>query len=117
MSGVRNAEMKWSKQNKLSVYGVSLVGWPREVEYKNPSRMSSREMTTIITLLRQGTLRFELLRENTVGRSRPPLSETAGSTTDCPTRTGSVLYSDAETDISWAYNDVEHDSNDDDGQG
>ena len=80
--------------------------------------MSSREMTTIITLLRQGTLRFELLpgQEDTVGLSRPNLSETAGLITDPPAHTGSILCSDAETDISWAYNDVEHDFNDDGGQ-
>ncbi|KAI5119441.1 hypothetical protein M0805_008380 [Coniferiporia weirii] len=63
VSGVRNAEMKWTRPRKLSAYGVALLGWPPEIEYKNPSKMSFQENSTIMRLLREGTIRFYPLQE------------------------------------------------------
>jgi len=120
--GIRNAEMKWSKQGKLSVYGVTLVGWPREVEYKNPSRMSSQEMTKILSLLRLGTLRFTSLREQPLDSSKAKVSQRVGSNAG-PSESviNETKSNEADTDISWAYNDAEIDidlvSSDNTGQG
>ncbi|EJD06691.1 uncharacterized protein FOMMEDRAFT_102558 [Fomitiporia mediterranea MF3/22] len=63
VSGVRNAEMRWTKPEKLSAYGVVLEGWPREIEYKNPSKMSFHETSTIMRLLQENKMYFRSLHE------------------------------------------------------
>lgn len=80
--------MKWSKPEKLSIYGVALEGWPKEIEYKNPSRMSSQEISTIMKLLQDNVLYFRPLR--------------VGSATVAPQSSATNLSS---TDMSWALNE------------
>lgn len=104
--------MKWSKQGKLSIYGVSLVGWPREVEYKNPSRMSSSETSKILSLLRKGTLRFTSLQKQPRILSREDAVETARSDagpSSSESTTRRTKGSEADIDISWAYNEADAD--------
>lgn len=104
--------MKWSKQGKLSIYGVALVGWPREVEYKNPSRMSSSETSKILSLLRQGTLRFTSLQNQARILSREDAVEMARSDarlSSSESTTRRTKGNEADTDISWAYNEADAD--------
>lgn len=102
--------MKWSKQGKLSTYGVALIGWPRELEYKNPSRMSSQEMTTILALLRQGTLRFTSLQDRPNNVSKTNISGSTGTTASHPGCSAGEIRGHEAVDISWACNDAELDA-------
>ena len=81
--------MKWSKPDKLSIYGVVLEGWPRNIEYKNPSKMTLSETSTLMQLLIENKLYFRSLRDNTA--------------------ISLLQSSDAEqlssTDVSWALNE------------
>ena len=96
VSGVRNAEMKWTKPEKLSAYGVALEGWPRHIEYKNPSKMAFNETSTLMGLLLDNKLYFRPLRDDLVAS----------------TLQASVLdnFSTAD-DISWALNEDSQGSN------
>lgn len=86
-SGVRNAEMKWTRPGKLSAYGVALLGWPSEIEYKNPSKMSFQETSTIMRLLQENTIYFRLLQDHT------------GTNTSC---SSAIVPSIDTNDVSWA---------------
>ena len=61
VSGIRNAEMKWSKPENLAAYGVVLIGWPTNIGYKNPSQMSSHERSIVMRLLEENKLYFRLI--------------------------------------------------------
>ena len=61
MSGVRNAEMKWTNHERLDVYGVRLVGWPSDIPVANPSSLKASQNKIILDCLENGTLRFERL--------------------------------------------------------
>ncbi|EEB94931.1 hypothetical protein MPER_06180, partial [Moniliophthora perniciosa FA553] len=40
VSGIRNAEMKWTQPDRLYTYGVRLVGWPPDIPTQNPSSLT-----------------------------------------------------------------------------
>jgi len=61
VSGVRNAEMKWTNPERLDVYGVRLVGWPASVPAQNPSSLKVSQNKTLLECLENGTMRFEKL--------------------------------------------------------
>ncbi|GAW02141.1 hypothetical protein LENED_003776 [Lentinula edodes] len=58
VSGIRNAEMKWSNHDRLFTYGVCLVGWPSDIPAKNPSTLKADQNKRLLELLNNGTLRF-----------------------------------------------------------
>ncbi|KAI1797120.1 hypothetical protein LXA43DRAFT_1138024 [Ganoderma leucocontextum] len=58
VSGVRNAEMKWTNHSKLVVYRVRINGWPDSVPVQNPSMLSSTQNKLLLDLLRDGKLYF-----------------------------------------------------------
>ncbi|KAJ6531817.1 hypothetical protein B0H19DRAFT_1188711 [Mycena capillaripes] len=57
-SGVRNAEMKWTNPALLSIYGVSLVGWPSTIPVQNPSSLKSNQNKELLEALESGTMHF-----------------------------------------------------------
>ena len=61
VSGVRNAEMKWTNHTKLSVYGVRLNGWPDGVPAQSPSTFSVAQNQLLLDLLHEGKLHFSRL--------------------------------------------------------
>ncbi|KAJ3974689.1 hypothetical protein EV361DRAFT_893309 [Lentinula raphanica] len=58
VSGIRNAEMKWTSHERLFTYGVYLEGWPSDIPYKNPSTLKAEQNKRLLDLLNKGTLRF-----------------------------------------------------------
>lgn len=103
MSGIRNAEMKWSKPEKLEIYGVKLLGWPSNIVFKNPSQMSLKETTSLVELLRNNTLRFQQMASpydySPLGPSAKTVTSIELSQTNRPSNV------EAEADLSWACND------------
>ncbi|KAL5485969.1 hypothetical protein ACEPAI_7013 [Sanghuangporus weigelae] len=89
ISGVRNAEMKWTKPDKLSVYGVALEGWPRNIVYKNPSKMTFNETSLLMKMLQENALYFRSLRDS-ASIGLPRSDENTSS---------------AIADVSWALNE------------
>ncbi|KAG6908685.1 hypothetical protein DXG01_003699 [Tephrocybe rancida] len=65
VSGVRNAEMKWTNHERLDVYGVRLVGWPEDIPVANPSSLKVFQNKAILDCLENGTLKFEKLFPDT----------------------------------------------------
>ncbi|KAF8701732.1 hypothetical protein AX14_000304 [Amanita brunnescens Koide BX004] len=63
VSGVRNAEMKWTNPERLDAYGVRLVGWPREIPAQNPSSLKQSQNKKLLQALENGALRFERVVE------------------------------------------------------
>ncbi|KAF8071896.1 hypothetical protein FPV67DRAFT_1483087 [Lyophyllum atratum] len=61
VSGVRNAEMKWTNPERLDVYGVRLVGWPTSIPAQNPSSLKANQNKILLECLDNGTMRFEKL--------------------------------------------------------
>ena len=61
VSGVHNAEMKWTNHSKLSVYGVRLNGWPEGVPAQSPSTFSVAQNKLLLDLLHEGKLYFSRL--------------------------------------------------------
>ncbi|KAG7089604.1 hypothetical protein E1B28_011270 [Marasmius oreades] len=59
VSGIRNAEMKWTNHDRLYTYGVSLVGWPPDIPAQNPSSLHLDQNKRLLDLLQTGTIRFE----------------------------------------------------------
>ncbi|KAG5352885.1 hypothetical protein C0989_012275 [Termitomyces sp. Mn162] len=91
VSGVRNAEMKWTNHERLDVYGVRLVGWPSDIPVANPSSLKVSQNKIILDCLENGVLRFERLFPDT-----PPPAE---SSNDFPT-VDEVLQSE-DTSLAW----------------
>ncbi|KAE9407823.1 hypothetical protein BT96DRAFT_809070 [Gymnopus androsaceus JB14] len=58
VSGIRNAEMKWTNHERLFTYGVYLVGWPSDIPVKNPSSLKTDQNKRLLELLNNGTLKF-----------------------------------------------------------
>jgi hypothetical protein len=58
VSGVRNADMKWTNHDNLSTYNVRIEGWPLDVPLQNPSTLSVAHNTAVKAALDSGTLRF-----------------------------------------------------------
>ncbi|KAG6812956.1 hypothetical protein H0H92_015075 [Tricholoma furcatifolium] len=59
VTGVPNAEMKWTNNERLDVYGVRLVGWPAGIPAANPSSLKATQNKKLLECLENGTLRFE----------------------------------------------------------
>jgi len=51
--------MKWTNPERLSLYGVRLVGWPSDVPAANPSSLKSGQNQKLLELVEHGELRFE----------------------------------------------------------
>ncbi|KAF5377350.1 hypothetical protein D9757_007996 [Collybiopsis confluens] len=58
VSGIRNAEMKWTNHERLSPYGVQLVGWPPDIPLKNPSSLKADQNKRLLELINSGSLKF-----------------------------------------------------------
>ncbi|KAJ3744386.1 hypothetical protein DFH05DRAFT_1494936 [Lentinula detonsa] len=58
VSGIRNAEMKWTNHERLFTYGVYLEGWPSDIPTKNPSTLKADQNKRLLNLLNKGSLRF-----------------------------------------------------------
>ncbi|KAK7050994.1 hypothetical protein VNI00_005106 [Paramarasmius palmivorus] len=58
VSGIRNAEMKWTQPERLCIYGVCLVGWPPDIPAQNPSSLNSNQNKRLLELFQNGTLKF-----------------------------------------------------------
>ncbi|KAI3604801.1 hypothetical protein WG66_008672 [Moniliophthora roreri] len=58
VSGIRNAEMKWTQPDRLYTYGVRLVGWPPDIPTQNPSSLNSSQNKRLLELLQSGTMKF-----------------------------------------------------------
>ncbi|KAI0033068.1 hypothetical protein K488DRAFT_48462 [Vararia minispora EC-137] len=58
VSGVRNADMKWTNHANLNAYGVRVEGWPVGVPLQNPSTLSVVHNTAVKAALDAGSLRF-----------------------------------------------------------
>lgn len=101
--------MKWTRPAKLSTYRVKLVGWPHEVEFKNPSKMSYQETTLILRLLRENLLRFDPLGDNGLHVVDPRLDEIDARDSDnglsLAKPTEEEIEMEDEVDISWACNE------------
>ncbi|KAF9267724.1 hypothetical protein L218DRAFT_854863 [Marasmius fiardii PR-910] len=59
VSGIRNAEMKWTNPERLHTYGVSLVGWPPDIPAQNPSSLNLNQNKRLLEFMEAGTIRFE----------------------------------------------------------
>ena len=91
VSGVRNAEMKWTNPEKLDVYGVRLVGWPPTIPAQNPSSLKAGQNKHLMQCLESGTMRFEKTGFMLDGNSFEA-GEEAISNESCD-----------QEDFSWAY--------------
>jgi len=92
VSGVRNAEMKWTNPERLDQYGVRLVGWPPTIPAQNPSSLKANQNKELIHCLETGTMRFE--------RINPTSHESNLDAGDGPTSSDHEEHED----FSWAYN-------------
>ena len=84
VSGVRNAEMKWTNPERLDAYGVRLVGWPREIPSQNPSSLKQSQNKKLLQAMENGSLRFE--------KQARPVPEGVAEE-----------FAELEQDFSWAY--------------
>lgn len=90
MSGIRKAEMKWTNPERLSLYGVRLVGWPSDIPAANPSSLKSGQNQKLLELVEHGELRFE--KTMITGLEAPMTSESLQHTPEMTAE-----------DFSWAY--------------
>ena len=91
VSGVRNAEMKWTNPENLDVYGVRLVGWPPTIPAQNPSSLKASQNKHLLQCLENGTMRFEKIGSIFDGNSCEAGEETIPD------------ESCDQEDFSWAY--------------
>jgi len=97
VSGVRNAEMKWSNHERLDIYGVTLVGWPSDIPVQNPSALKLHQNKQLLEALENGTMRFEKVVSSMSTSNCNPRTETPPAD-DMP-----PPPEDLETDsFSWA---------------
>lgn len=92
VSGIRKAEMKWTNPERLSLYGVRMIGWPPDIPAANPSSLKANQNQRLLELVEQGELRFE--KTMMTGLETPALPDTSQHTPDVAT-TAEVF--------SWAY--------------
>jgi hypothetical protein len=95
-SGVRNAEMKWTNHDRLSIYGVRVVGWPESVPHQNPSSLTTSQNNLILESLKNGNLQF-IRRAEWDEPSVIPVNPVGSE--------GRSLSGDATSDMSWACED------------
>ncbi|KAK7691067.1 hypothetical protein QCA50_006170 [Cerrena zonata] len=101
-SGQRNAEMKWTNHEKVSVYGVRIEGWPSHVPQKNPSALSAAQNKEILQGIQSGAIHFARLVAVT------PVENTPSASSALPNQP--IDTTDPE-DFSWACKS--HDSSSD----
>jgi len=68
-SGIRNAEMKWTNHDRLSAYGVRIVGWPRDIPFQNPSTLTVSQNKVLLDCLQTGSLHFVRKEDETKTRA------------------------------------------------
>lgn len=105
-SGNQNAEMKWSKPEKLVSYGVTLQGWPPNITFKNPSQMTSNEVSTVIKLLKEKTIIFVSTQNIASGSSGDLNSVQSNAPSEIaivPAELETPPDQDQDSDLSWAY--------------
>ncbi|KAJ3567406.1 hypothetical protein NP233_g6385 [Leucocoprinus birnbaumii] len=90
VSGIRKAEMKWTNPERLSLYGVRLVGWPSDIPAANPSSLKANQNQRLLDLVEHGELRFE--KTMITGLEAP-----------APTDTQRYTPETTAEDFSWAY--------------
>ena len=90
VSGIRKAEMKWTNPERLSLYGVRLVGWPSDIPAANPSSLKAGQNQKLLELIEHGELRFE--KTMITGLEAPMPSESLRHTPEMTAE-----------DFSWAY--------------
>ncbi|KAK2460337.1 hypothetical protein APHAL10511_007726 [Amanita phalloides] len=90
VSGVQNAEMRWTNPERLDVYGVRLVGWPSGVPAQNPSSLKQNQNKLLLQAMDNGSLRFERIP---VPDSEDPMLESVAQESTV----------DLEEDSSWPY--------------
>ncbi|KAF9468066.1 hypothetical protein BDZ94DRAFT_1154544 [Collybia nuda] len=97
VSGIRNAEMKWTSPDKLNVYGVRLVGWPSTIPAQNPSTLRASQNQLLLDSLERGIMRFEKIL----------VSSSSTEPTDRPGAAVEGLFDGQggaeDVDFSWAY--------------
>ena len=99
VSGVRNAEMKWTNHKRLDAYNVRIVGWPQSVPTQNPSTLSTAENKLILESLENGTIKF-VRTESAQSSEVEVLRKDPGSgSSTLP------LGAEDDVDFSWAYNE------------
>jgi len=105
VSGVRNAEMKWTNHDNLSTYGVRMVGWPADIPMQNPSKLSTSQNQILKQSLENGTLRICRLDDAENSASSSTVQQASFQT-----QMDVDLYdNDERADISWAFNEDEND--------
>ncbi|KAF9533814.1 hypothetical protein CPB83DRAFT_844559 [Crepidotus variabilis] len=95
VSGRRTAEMKWSNPERLDIYGVRVVGWPKEIPAQNPSSLKTSQNRQLLEAFQAGTMRFE--------RIGTPTSKIAESSDNPPETFEDVVDQDNAEDFSWAF--------------
>ncbi|TFK40384.1 hypothetical protein BDQ12DRAFT_721829 [Crucibulum laeve] len=93
VSGIRNAEMKWTNPERLDIYGVRLVGWPSEIPANNPSTLKASQNKQLLEGLQNGTMKFE--KVILTGREEQTKQDT--------NQGGNDVTIEDEDDFSWAY--------------
>ncbi|RDX57295.1 hypothetical protein OH76DRAFT_1334682 [Lentinus brumalis] len=93
VSGIRNAEMKWTNHSKLDSYGVKLEGWPDHVPRQNPSTLSVSQNKILLDLLSEGKMFFSHIEG-----TQP--SEAAMIAEEHPVRDEDAMFADS-IDFSW----------------
>ncbi|KAF5359769.1 hypothetical protein D9756_003466 [Leucocoprinus leucothites] len=90
VSGIRKAEMKWTNPERLSLYGVRLVGWPSDIPAANPSSLKANQNQRLLELVEHGELKFE--KTMITGLEAPQPTDTQRNTPETTAE-----------DFSWAY--------------
>jgi len=88
--------MKWTNHDRLSIYGVRVVGWPESVPHQNPSSLTASQNNLILESLKNGNLQF--IR-------RAEWDEPSVIPVDPVSSEGRSLSVDATSDMPWACED------------
>lgn len=86
------AEMKWTNPERLDVFGVRLIGWPKGIPQQNPSTLKSSQNRQLLAALQKGSMKFERLYDD----PSEEVSDKAKSQTPGDKQ-------NEEDDFSWAY--------------
>ena len=86
--------MKWTNHDRLSVYGVRIVGWPHRIPQQNPSTLTTNQNKELLECLKGGTLHFVRIAHN--------LENVVDSTVGSPT----LNSTEAVDDLFWVYEDI-----------
>ncbi|TFK75230.1 hypothetical protein BDN72DRAFT_758505 [Pluteus cervinus] len=100
VSGIRNAEMKWTNHERLDMYGVRAVGWPTDIPAQNPSTLKQHQNRRLLDLLRSGALHFERTAAIRVDMEQHPQLEPDNLTPEPVEPPADEMQ---DVDISWAY--------------